>query len=255
MTPHDLTNDDQLLRDRLRTLALPVDTVPQWDDVCRRTTHRRSASRPRLWRPLVAAAALLSLAGAAAAIADAPLPNLPWQGDARPGYHVGEIQALTNMAVFQTPRVPTDELPSAAASALREFTANRPGLPAGLLPGTALLAQSRLLLSDIGPRLSRLYVVPTTKGQVCELVMPDGGGGCIGGFARPGHPISTAQSDNLLVGLVPDDITAIAAIESDGTTVPVTIQRNAFAVAAAPGTVQQLKVTFTDGTTMTLSVP
>ena len=188
MKPHDLTDDDQLLRDRLRTLALPIDAVPQWDDVCRRTTHRQSFPRPRLWRPLVAAATLLCLAGAAAAIADAPLPNLPWQGDARPGYHVGEIQALTNMAVFKTPRVPADELPSEAASAFREFTANRPGLPDGLLPGTALLAQSRLLLSDIGPRLSRLYVSPPPRDRSANSSCPKAGAAASAASHAPATP-------------------------------------------------------------------
>lgn len=133
------------------------------------------------------------------------------------------------MAVFK--RLPTsaDALPASAQSVSRQFHA---GLPAAdpINPGVGDLSGSRRALVDAGIAHASLYLVPTNKGALCMVWVPDIGGGCTQGF-MPGVDIILVRGftngTSHVWGIARDDVRSISAVV-DGRIRPVIQGENAF---------------------------
>jgi len=133
------------------------------------------------------------------------------------------------MAVFRRAPTPADAPPLSAQAVLRQFGA---GLPAGdpTNPGVSDLTNSRLALVGAGVAHASLYLVPTNKGTLCMVWVPDIGGGCTQGFT-PGVNVIVMRGfingSNHVWGIFRDDVKSVTAIVN-GQDRPVTLGESAF---------------------------
>ena len=121
------------------------------------------------------------------------------------------------MAVFKRAPTSADALPPSAQAVLKQFGA---GLPATdpTNPGTGDLNGSRRALVGAGTAHASLYLVPTNKGTLCMVWVPDIGGGCTQGF-MPGVDIIVVRSFvnglSHVWGIVRADVKSVSAVVND----------------------------------------
>ena len=133
------------------------------------------------------------------------------------------------MAVFNRPPTSTDAPPPSAQAVLRQFGA---GIPASdpTNPGVGDLTGSRRALVGAGVAHASLYLVPTNKGTLCMVWVPDIGGGCTQGF-MPGANVIVMRGfingSSHVWGIFRDDVKSVTAIVN-GQDRPVTLGESAF---------------------------
>ena len=133
------------------------------------------------------------------------------------------------MAVFRRPPTSADALPPSAQAVLRQFGA---GLPATdpTNPGVGDLTGSRRALVGAGVAHASLYLVPTNKGTLCMVWVPDIGGGCTQGFV-PGVDVIVVRGfingSSHVWGIFRDNVKSVTAIVN-GQDRPVTLGESAF---------------------------
>jgi hypothetical protein len=172
--------------------------------------------------------------------------------------------AADALGVFDTTRTAADALPPAAAKEANALASDAESVPAELQPGAFGLAQSRLLLSDVGTRGANLYAFPTSKGQVCALF--DTHYGLVGCFARftAETPISWDVMDldqvgagdpPIVDGLVPDDVVSVG-VSVGGELREAVLQNNAFFYELDDATAwpEAIVVSYRDGSARTVSL-
>jgi hypothetical protein len=133
------------------------------------------------------------------------------------------------MAVFKRPATSADALPPSALAVLRQFHAGLPAADA-INPGVGDLSGARRALVDAGIAHASLYLIPTNKGTLCMVWVPDIGGGCTQGF-MPGVDIiflrGFTNGLNHVWGIARDDVESISAVV-DGQIRPVAQGENSF---------------------------
>jgi hypothetical protein len=133
------------------------------------------------------------------------------------------------MTVFKRAPIAADALPRSAQIVLKQFGT---GIPASdpTNPGVGDLTRSRLALIDAGQAHASLYLVPTNKGTLCMVWVPDIGGGCTQGF-MPGTGVIIVRGfhDGLsqVWGIVRDTVVSVSAIVN-GQSAPVTQGESSF---------------------------
>lgn len=176
----------------------------------------------------------------------------------------GPAQSLgASLSVFQRARAAADILPPAVAT---DFEAMHGGAPrAEVDPGAPLLDQSRLLLSDVGDWGGSLYAVPTTNGQVCE-VMTGANDGCLDAgslAAHDGVDWSLVVRGRVGVdpvkswGIVSNDVTGITVVDDKGGRTPATLSDNAYFAELPRGDLKavSLEVRYRNGSTAVIPLP
>jgi hypothetical protein len=126
----------------------------------------------------------------------------------------------------ESPRTASDALPPAARPLA---VSERPdGTSNELFEGAWLIGESKQLVPAKGSRHASFYVVPTTRGWLCQVVTVDpageesvsAAGGCITDFS-PSTPIGLNILDSdavdsgepvIVAGVLPKDVTAISVI-------------------------------------------
>jgi hypothetical protein len=205
------------------------------------STH---APRPYLRHPEYARKALLlAKAGGihvtpalrAAARAQAARPRMLWRG------------ASARFSVFSGAATPS-QLPAE----VRRFVAYA-ATATHLTPDTAL-ARVRLLRSTVGSARGDLYALQGGDGAPCFILTHYGGSCGTAGSGQAAWVIGGGGQDNnpdILVGLAPDDVSAVS-LTVDGRNVPVSLDHNVvFAQFATGGKFAQVATTRVDGTTTT----
>jgi len=132
------------------------------------------------------------------------------------------------MAVFARPATATDALPTAGQNVVHQFSTAP--VPDAVNPGTADLANSRRALTGAGNESASLYLVPTAKGTLCMVWVPDIGGGCTQGFEPGTNVIVVRNSVNGVIhvwGIFRNDVDSLSAIVA-GQTKPVSLGESAF---------------------------
>jgi hypothetical protein len=123
-------------------------------------------------------------------------------------------------------------------------------------PGSGVMTSSRRALVGAGSEQASLYLVPTQKGSLCMVWVPDVyGGGCTQGFAAGAHAIFLRGSLNgeaHVWGLLRRDVKDVSAVVG-GVSRPVTVGQSAFFFQ---GTTlpDALVLTLANGTTQTVPV-
>jgi hypothetical protein len=118
------------------------------------------------------------------------------------------------MTVFKRAPTAADALPRSAEIVLKQFGT---GIPASdpTNPGVGDLTRSRRALVDAGQANASLYLVPTSKGTLCMVWVPDIGGGCTQGF-MPGTDVIIVRGfrDGLSQawGIVRDTVVSVSAV-------------------------------------------
>lgn len=167
-----------------------------------------------------------------------------------------------DLEALSGPRTQADDLQGIAlqtASHLRDGVPNE-----AVDPGSFLLSESRLLLSDLGARSGKFYVVPTSKGQLCYIITGYLDAGCVSPHPLATRGIDWGLSDNdalgagdplIVHGLVANDIAEVDVLVA-GQSERAILANNAFYRdvdgSAFP---DALVVTFTDGHQARITVP
>ena len=174
--------------------------------------------------------------------------------------------AVDEMSIFTRPRTEEDVLPSRLAYRLQDYHCNDWNLSHGGCVGDAIANESRLLLTDLGVRRTRLYAWPTTNGWVC-WAWAEGAGGCISDFSRGETRTAYMGIDpddlgvgypGTLVGVVPDDVEA-ADVQVQGVLYPATVERNGIFYELPDGSCtnwafESLTVTYRNGGSDTVPI-
>ena len=178
---------------------------------------------------------------------------------------VPDHPAALEMSVFSTPRTAADVLPPELAYRLVDDMGceRRSRENFGGCVGKGLGDESRLLLSNLGARKTKLWAWPTDTGAVC-WAWDEGGGGCevdwafrelTGrrvGFIAVDVDELRAGEPTILVGVVPDDVAAVDVTVA-GVLLPAAVSRNGMYFElpdseCALGDVEEIAVTYADGT-------
>ena len=157
------------------------------------------------------------------------------------------------MTVFARPAKATDALPKAGQSVVHQFSAAP--VPEAVNPGTADLARSRRALTGAGDENTSLYLVPTAKGTLCMVWVPDIGGGCTQGFEPGTNVILVRNSLNgvtHLWGIFRDSVKSVSAVVN-GQIQPATLGESSF-FYEGPSLPSDLILNLTDGSTQTVAV-
>lgn len=130
-----------------------------------------------------------------------------------------------------------------------------------LNPSSAVALLSGLPIGD-----GTLYGVTTSTGAVC-LVLTPGPQGCTDTFTQQ-SPVSfsmfnpdgfgTGQQPTSIIGLTPDDVTAIDVVSSDGTSSVARLAHDAYFATEPVGSAAyptSLRIHYSDGTSLTFPIP
>lgn len=157
------------------------------------------------------------------------------------------------MDVFERPRTADDALPPSGEAVAKQF-GTAPVDPA-ISPGVGDTSDSRRALAGAGESHASLYLVPTSKGTLCMIWVPDIGGGCTQGF-MPGVDVIFVRGSRNGVsqvwGIFRDTVKNIRAVVGSQTR-PV-VQGSSSFLYEGPTLPDQLVIERKDGTTSTIQV-
>lgn len=174
-------------------------------------------------------------------------------GDSAAGF---ELKALSG------PRTLADDLQGIALETASHLL---DGVPSEAVdPGSLLLSESRLLLSDLGTRSGKFYVVPTSKGQLCYIITGYLDAGCLSPGPLTVRGIDWGLSDNDVLGagepltvhgLVANNVGAVDVVVA-GEAYRAVLAKNAF-YREVDGSAfpSAIVVTFTDGHQARITIP
>jgi hypothetical protein len=176
------------------------------------------------------------------------------------------VPAVGEMSVFSRPRTEADVLPSELAYRLQPHPCTEWHRARGGCVGDSIPDESRLLLSGLGVRSTRLYAWPTTNGWVC-WAWAEGAGGCLGDFADVTTRVAFMGIDpdnegigypGTLVGVVPDDVQA-AEVQVRGVGRAAIVESNGIFYELPDGSCtnwafESLTATYRDGTSDTVHI-
>lgn len=166
-----------------------------------------------------------------------------------------ENQSPTELvAAFQRERTATDALPADLSA---EWSAVLVQTPAENSPGAPTYEESRLTQ----PGGSRIWLVPTSKGQLCRILDDRSAGGCIDGsrLGSDGIDWGLVDSDGpgpaptVIWGLVSSTVSEVSAVTPTGD-YDASLDEGAFEIRATT-LPRALFVAKTDGTTLRIEVP
>jgi hypothetical protein len=174
----------------------------------------------------------------------------------------GDGAAGFDLKALSGPRTLADDLQGVALETASHL---RDGVPSEAVdPGSLLLSESRLLLSDLGTRSGKFYVVPTSKGQLCYIITGYLDAGCLAPGPVAARGIDWGLSDNdalgggdplVVHGLVANDVAEVDVVVA-GQSERAILANNAFYrevdESAFP---DALVVTFTDGHQARIVIP
>jgi hypothetical protein len=224
--------------------ALPSNLALVGEDLERATfiDARRSLRRRRLTTYAVAFALFALTASAAVA-------NGWLFGDATP-----VLRAVPSLSAASTPgpAAPTDAV-TAVSKITQSEGAHRGAISGtGLAPplGSANSADAKTLLTGLGRENRSLTVVTTTSGGVC-VALTGVPAQCMATFG-PDQEIayftsSPSRADNVIWGIVRDDVTAVQATGTDGSVHTAEFGNGAFYVDLGDSTATRLIVHRADG--------
>jgi len=226
--------------------ALPSNLALVGDDLARATfLDARRAHRRRRLATCAVAFALFALT-ASAAVANGWL-----FGDGTP-----VIRAVPSLSADSPPgSVAPANVVSAALQMAQSEEAHRSAVsgtdpPAPL--GSANGDNARTLLTGLGSEDRSLTVVTTTSGGAC-IALTGVPAQCIATFAADQEiayfTSVTSKADNLVWGIVRDDVTAIDAVGADGAERSAEVGNGGFYVDMGDSTAKRLIVHLADGTT------
>jgi len=168
------------------------------------------------------------------------------------------------LAVLSHPRSAKDDLPAALASSAADL-AGGPELAPEVRNGTVRIASSHLALTDLGAQKRSLYIVPTTKNRVCE-VMANGPQGCGEADFTPANPGSWGMFDvdgyakgapTSVYGLVPNNVDRVTVVDDRGASTIAQLANNAYFLELPDATAmpKSIVLSFSDGGSATMQVP
>jgi hypothetical protein len=174
----------------------------------------------------------------------------------------GDSAAGFDLKTLSVPRTLADDLQGVALETASHL---RDGVPSEAVdPGSLLLSESRLLLSDLGTRSGKFYVVPTSKGQLCYIITGYLDAGCLSPDPLAARGIDWGLSDNdalgvgeplIVHGLVANNVAAVDVVVA-GEAHRAVLANNAFYRevhgSAFP---DAIVVTFTDGHQARIMIP
>jgi hypothetical protein len=175
---------------------------------------------------------------------------------ARPGDRTYSARPAADIAAFARSRHAGDDLSSTEAAEAKLLRASGNVNPK-LVPGDLLLGESRLLLSNLGARRSKIFVFPTSTGKVCYL-LTGAGPGCVdsftsfpGGVAYGFYDLDGPGGEPPAVhGLIPNDVRSVSVAVA-GTEHEALVANNAFFYELDAGeelsSLQSLTVRYADG--------
>jgi hypothetical protein len=167
-----------------------------------------------------AVGAVASSTGSGGASAERSLAKAEAARDALPDSSV--------MAIFARPATATDALPTAAENVVHQFSTAP--VPDAVNPGIADLANSRRALTGAGGEDASLYLVPTAKGSLCMVWVPDIGGGCTQGFQPGTNAVVVRNSLNGVIhvwGIFRSNVKGVSAVVN-GQAQPLTLGESSF---------------------------
>jgi hypothetical protein len=158
------------------------------------------------------------------------------------------------MRVFQRAAVANDALPPAARAVVEQFS-SAPVADA-VNPGAGVMTSSRRALVDAGSQHASLYLVPTQKGSLCMVWVPDVyGGGCTQGFV-PGSRVVFLRGSSFgtayVWGILRADVKSVSALVG-GAIRPVSVGQSAFFYQGS-SLPDALVLTLANGTTQRVPV-
>lgn len=187
---------------------------------------------------LATASAVLAIsitaAGSPTAIGDIALPNY-FQ------------PAAQSMSALSLPSKPVDTLPPSLTKLAGLIGDTPAGVPSSAVPGQLTDASSRLLLDD---GFVAIYAMKSARGRICILTSAQVGG-CASSFTSDA-PAAIVRAGSSIMGLVPDSVTKVEAVDQDGTRQTAALQRNAFHVVDANAA--KLEIFYADGPTRTMNL-
>ena len=175
--------------------------------------------------------------------------------------------AASEMGVFNSAQQPSDTMPQDVANWANALQAGAvsSGVPASEQPGSVLTRQSHLLLAGQGNPQADLYVVPTSKSEVC-YVLSLGPATCVSVFSGTNavgwtvsDPDAVGSGSPLMVyGIAPDSVGEVDVVV-DGSSHPATLKNNAFFYQLAngselPSAITAINVSYSDGASTTISL-
>ena len=231
--------------------ALPSNLALVGDDLARATfiDARRSHRRRRLATCAVAFALFALTASAAVA-------NGWLFGDGTP-----VIRAVPSLSADSPPgsAAPANVVSAALEMAQSEeahrsaFSGTDPPAPLGSANGD----NARTLLTGLGPENRSLTVVTTTSGGAC-IALTGVPAQCIATFAVDEEiaffTSSPSKADNVVWGLVRDDVTAVDAVDPDSGTYAAVVGNGGFYVDLGSHAAARLIVHLADGSSETVPV-
>lgn len=155
--------------------------------------------------------------------------------------------AARSMSALSLPSRPADALPPTLTKLAGLIGDTPAGVPASAVPGQLTDASSRLLLDDGSVAI---YAMRSAKGRVCILTSMEAGG-CASSFTSDA-PAAIIKAGSSLMGLVPDSVTKVDAVDQDGSRHTAALQRNAFHVVDANAV--RLEIFYADGTARTMNL-
>jgi hypothetical protein len=171
--------------------------------------------------------------------------------------------AVTEVSALRDPQTSIADIPASIAPVVERLGNPPADAPAATRPGTLLAAAGHTLATGLGAAQLSMYALPTDKGGVC-YALTNGLGSCVASFAhQPGRvawflnePGRVGIDPVQIGGLVPDDVSQVQLIGSDGAK-PLVVSRNAFFYEGdlAAGWPNGLLVKYEDGSSTTILLP
>jgi hypothetical protein len=172
--------------------------------------------------------------------------------------------AASSVGALNRPATAADALPAEAAAIAGALLSGAPSSSSESNPGSLASSKSRRLLSGLGSRGVSLYVVPTSKGQVCTVFSGTyGSAGCFDRFTDEASvSLDVRDVDEvggglpaIVDGLAPSNVKAID-VTVGGQRHAATLGNNAFfyELASPSAWPEALTITYRNGATRTISI-
>lgn len=167
----------------------------------------------------------------------------------------------TLLSSFSRDRAGSDALTPEAQKALADLSAT-PAPSENLDPGSLRLSNSRKVLSNAGSAGAEMFLVPTSKHQVCLLVTPFGGAGCMNGVRLAADGVDWALSDadglgkgapTVIYGVVASGVARLESVDG-GKATNLALTDGAF-YAELANMPDLLRLTLSDGTSREVAIP
>ncbi len=205
-----------------------------------------------------AAAMVAGLLAAAAVSAIAATQQSSTSSIAR---HATTPSASSAVSVFDSARAATPSV--SADDALTSLTRDNGLVTSDVLPGAADLSRATVLMSGLASESWSVVAAPTSKGEVCDVVLDGRGTARLGGCAAtlsPTEPISYSMGygfgePTFIAGLVSDDVVGVS-VTIGGDSFKATVKNNGifYELPKGAGSISAIDVELADGSSVSVPV-